>query len=101
MPAVSAAWAAASCCFWGISLGDGDLVRAEFADGQELFDDDALRDDGFELVVYDVDGVDLGPGTAPDDGQGHVAYLVDKELQEDPGVVARDLDPRARLRMTS
>ena len=65
----------------GHLFGDGDLVRAELADGQELFDDDALRDDGFELVVDDVDGVDLGASVALDDGAGHVADFVDVDLE--------------------
>ena len=97
MPAVAAAWAAASLLLFGHLLGDGDLVRAQLADGQQLFDDDALGDDGFELVVDDVDGVDLGAGVALDDGVGDVAYLVDIDLEEQRGVVAGDLDGRGAV----
>ena len=64
---------------FGHLFGRGDLVRAELADGKQLFDDDALRDDRLELVVDEVDRVDLAARVALDDGVRDVADFVDVE----------------------
>jgi len=38
---------------------DRDLVRSQLANGEEFFYDDALRDDGLELVVDEINRVDF------------------------------------------
>ena len=97
MPAVAAALRCGFLLLFCHLLGSGDLVRAQLADGKQLFDDDALGDDGFELVVDEVDGVDLGARVALDDGVGDVADLIDVDLEEKRRVVAGDFDGRGAV----
>ena len=67
-------------------------MRAEFLDGQQLFYNNTLLNDGLELVVDDVDGVDLGAFVAGDDVAGDLRDRSEVSLQQ------ADRDARWRLR---
>ena len=67
-------------------------MRAELADRQQLFDDHALRDHRFELVVDDIDRINLGALVAFDDGVRHLRDGIEIGPQEQVEVLARYLD---------
>ena len=92
MPSDSAALAAASRCFFSHLFGGSDVLGAELADGEELFGDDALLDDGLELVVDEVDGVDLGAFVAGDDVVGHLDDGFEVGAEEEVDVLGGDFD---------
>src|SRR6516225_2128078 len=82
---------------FGHLLQYGGFMRTQLADGQQLLNDNVLRDDGLELVINDVDGIDLCTGVALDDGESECPYLGNFDLLEHRGVFAGHLDGRSTM----
>ncbi len=81
-PEVLAARAAASFCSSVISSAAVISCEPSLRIGQQLLDNHALRDDGLELVVDEVDRVDLRPLIALDDRPRHLRNVVEIHLQQ-------------------
>src|SRR5208337_2939138 len=81
----------------GHSLRFDDLILAEFNNGQNALDDEALRDHRFELVVDEINRVDLLVKEAGSNVVGQLPDAVVIHLVEQTGVVADDLDAAGAL----
>ena len=65
--------------------------RPDLLDGQDLLHDQALCDDGLELVVYEIHRIDIALAIAFDDALGQVARLAELQLAQNADVLPRDL----------
>src|SRR5208283_4186616 len=72
-------------------LGQANVDRADFFDGEQVLDDQALRDHRLEFVVEDVDTVNLVIGVAFDDALGKIRGEVMVDFAENTDVLADDL----------
>ena len=94
MPAESAASAARSLSSAVGSTAPAICWLPIFDERQQLFDDQALRDDRLELVVDDVGGVDFFVDVAGDDALRQLDDAAVLELEQHAGMVAGDFDGR-------
>ena len=72
--------------------GARDLVLADLDQWKKPLYDDALLDDGFELVVDDVAGIDLFMDIAGDDGLGEFKDAAGVELFKHAEMIADYFD---------